>query len=245
MIENINVRSVSSVSSMISRDTSLASLGEALGEFKPYDSQLDIVEITGTRILKLLYQVNAKTKTKIQENAYVRLPTKHLTEEVVKANIDVLAVHVVKFLQEVEDKTIRADHAKGLLSVYTESLGISNLIESLETSNEGTRLTKDKIAEWFDAEILESLSLLFMDKMGVEDIDAISKQDESKILTILAAYKDKFQHLANPRHVFEDTDKLALIGVIEKCGAQNSSLGGRFMQKLKEAPKETVGLELL
>lgn len=37
--------------------TVLTTLGESLGEWKAYDSQLPIAEVKGTRIVKALYQV--------------------------------------------------------------------------------------------------------------------------------------------------------------------------------------------
>ena len=88
----------------------LAKLGEILGQFKAYDSQLPIAEIAGTRIVKCLYQVNSKTGKKMQENSYVRIPCKHLTEELIVSSIASLSPYILSYLQELEAGMIKEEH---------------------------------------------------------------------------------------------------------------------------------------
>lgn len=224
----------------------LAKLGEKLGEFKAYDSQLPIAEITGTRIVKCLYQVSPKTGKKLRENSYVRVPTKHLTEEHVISSIAILSPFILTWLQELEDKEIKLGHSKGLLSLHTDSLSMDKLIERLEESNISARLTKEKIGQWFDAFMLTDLTELVADKMGISASDAdISDADIVKLEKVLLAYRGKFESLAGGKTFINEDDCLAMIGVIGKCGnAASSMLGIRFNSKLEGMMKKDEELLL-
>ncbi len=218
---------------LIARDQQLASLGEELGTYKPYDSQMTLAEISGTRTVKCLYRADPKKPAdKQRQSVYVRVPTKHLTEELVTANIAELAPYVTGWLQSLEDTVIKEQHRQGLLSVYTESLSIDALIEYLEETQESGRLTKDKIGAWFDTDIADNLSLLFADKMGLGDQP--SDMELAKLAAIIGAYKGKFCALASGKAFFEPSDREALIKVIHSCEAGGTNLGARFIARLSK-----------
>ncbi len=209
----------------------LEKLGEVLGQFKAYDSQLPITEIKGTRIVKCLYQLNPKTKTKAQENAYVRLPTKHLTEEHIVSRITELSPYVLAMLQEVEDKKIKEEHKNGACQVFTDYLTLDGIIELLEASSESSRLNKDKIEAWFSDKLEDTLAELFGAKMGISENS--SEHDILKLAQVINAYKAKFATLVSPKAYLKEEDCLAMIRVIESVEeAKNSVLGARFIAKL-------------
>lgn len=224
---------------LIARDQQLASLGEELGVYKPYDSQMVLADITGTRAVKCLYRTDPKKPASQQnQSVYVRVPTKHLTEELVTANIAELAPYVTGWLQGLEDTIIKEQHKRGQLSVYTESLSIDALIEYLEETQESGRLTKDKIGAWFDTDIADNLSLLFADKMGLSDQP--SDIELAKLAAIIGAYKGKFCALASGKAFFEPSDREALIKVIHSCEAASSNLGSRFIARLSKMTEKKV-----
>ena len=222
--------------------------GEKLGEYKLYDSQLELLDIAGTRVVKCLYQVNSKTGKKKQPSAYVRIPTKHLTEELIVERIENLVPYVLVFLQEQEDLAIKAEHSAGLLQLYTEKLGIDLLLEQLEAMQEGKRLNKDKIDSWFTSEIEPSLLDKFVTKLGIDD--NVSNEVLLKLDLIIRAYRKKFTSLASGKTFINANDCASMITVINDCTdskAESSSLiGARLLTRLKKmSSKEDNLLESL
>jgi predicted transcriptional regulator len=228
---DLNQASSGITAALIARDNLLSSLGETLGEFKAYSNDLPIADITGTRIVKCLYQLNKATGTKAGDNSFVRIPTKHLTEAIIVERVTELSPYILAYLQ-------------GSLSVYTEYLSVDKLIAGLEASEAGARLTKEKVEAWFIESMEDNLKLLICDKMNI--VDSITSEQEQKIQLMVNAYKLKFVSLANPKTVLVVADRDAMINVITKCEAQDSLLGARFIAKItgmKEAIQEQL-LEL-
>lgn len=220
------------VSATAAMNEQLTKLGEKLGEWKAYDAQLPLAEIDGTRIVKALYQVNKGTGKKAQENSYVRVPTKHLTEEKLVARIAELSPYVLSWLQELEALELRAAHKKGQLNVFCGNLSLDSLIQKLEESEAGARLNKEKIEAWYDAHILESLTVLFAGKMGITE--HASEEQLVKLELVLNAYKAKFASLASGKVYIKEADCLAMITVITNCEAEGSLLGARFISRLEK-----------
>ena len=209
----------------------LERLGETLGQFKEYNSQLPLADITGTRIVKCLYKENPKTGKKIAENSYVRIPVKHLSEEHIVTRIAELAPHVLAWLQEQEDRDIKLGHSKGLLQVHTSLMSMDLIIEKLEEANLSTRLTKEKIGEWFDTAMSPTLQVLIADKMNLPDTAGVAELE--KLDRIVAAYKGKYESLAGGKTLISKDECISMIDVIVKCGADTSLLGAKFIARLE------------
>lgn len=218
-------------SQVMKEELALAGLGEELGHFKAYDSQLSIATITGTRIIKCLYQASPKTGKKAQENAYVRVPTHHLTEEHILASIAELTPYVLTWLQGLEDIAIKDIHKKGGLSVFPASLSLDKIISALEESSEGARLNKEKIEAWFTDMLEEELTEQFALKMKLNEDS--TTEELAKLQLVLDAYKSKFASLAGGKTYIKPEDCTALIGVIAAVPAASTSLLGiRFTTRL-------------
>jgi len=222
--------------------TTLKDLGEVLGAPKAYDSQLPIADIAGTRIVKCLYQAAKATGKKKAENTYYRVPTKHLTEELVVSRIAELSPYVLSYLQEQEDKEIKAYHAKGGQQVYTESLSIDKIIEALEASEAGARLNKEKIEAWFTECLQDSLAVAFAARLGITENS--SEQELVKLELVLNAYKAKFASLAGGKTYIKEADCIAMISVVVKAEAEQSLLGKRFIARLESMKKKEDDLLL-
>jgi hypothetical protein len=236
---NVNNAPVVEVNNTELLSVTLEKLGEKLGEYKPYDSQLPIAEIEGTRIVKCLYQVSktgANAGKKVAENSFVRIPTKHISEEMIVARIAELTPYVLSYLQSIEDSIIKEEHKSGLLNLYVDGLSIDKIIEALEASEAGARLTKDKVNEWFTLEVRDNLVLLFSDKMGLGDNP--SEQELDKLGNIIAAYRKKFESLAGGKSAIKEEDCIAMIAVIKSCEADKSIIGSRFIAKLDKLAKK-------
>lgn len=203
--------------------------------WKEYDSQLAIPEVAGTRIVKALYQVSPKTGKKARENSYVRIPTVHLTEDMIVARVAELSPYFLGFLQGVEDTVLKNAHKEGALNVFAPSLTIDALIEHLEASEAGQRLNKEKIGAWFDASISSYLLVAFMAKMGVSE-ETIQPEQAARLEQVLGAYKAKFESLAGGKAAIKEEDALSMVGVIEKAAEEagaSTAIGTRFIARLK------------
>lgn len=231
------VQSGTKLSETQERNSQLEKLGEKLGQWKLYDSQLTLAEVTGTRIVKALYQVNKKTGKKLQENSYCRIPTKHLTEEIIVDRVTELSPFILEWLQEVESLMIREEHSKGSLQVFTEYLSLDKLISHLEEKQLSGRLNKDKISAWFTDYLLDELALKFAARLQITGES--SELELAKLDAVLAAYKAKFELLASPKVFLKEEDCLAMITVIQSCEkAAGSLLGKQFITKLQGMNKK-------
>ena len=210
--------------------TTLNALGENLGEWRAYDSQLPIAEIKGTRIVKALYQLNPKTGLKAQENAFARIPTSHLSALSVTNELTALMPHFLAYLQTVETDMLKEEHKKGQLNVFTEGLSLNKIINKLEATSDTARLTKVDIESWYVNEIQEPLTVLFAAKMGLDENSG--EAELVRLEKVLGAYKAKFASLASPKVFFKDADCVAMVNVINSCKAEDTSIGSRFLVKL-------------
>lgn len=242
-VAQAELSAASIVSATAKRNELMATLGEKMGEWKAYDSQLTIPEIAGTRIVKALYQTNAKTGKKLRENSYVRLPTSHITEEVVVARISELSPYVLAWLQELEAIELRTQHKKGQLAVFISGLSLDSIIAKLEESEAGARLNKEKIEAWYDSYLLNSLTVLFASKMGIGDTP--SEEQLAKLEIVLNAYKAKFASLASGKVYIKESDCKAMLVVIRSDeDAAVSLLGMRFIARLEKMQEKEDDLLL-
>ena len=222
---------------------------EALGEFLPYDSQLPIKEVKDTRIVKCLYQVITSGINKGKKkgiNSYTRIPSNHLTEEVIISRVAELSPFILEWLQSVESEGIKKYHSAGGSKVFLAGLSLDSIIETLEESSLGGRLNKEKIKEWFDEVVKPNLALLFADKLGLDtnDLDSnFNQANREKLEKVLELYSIKFQSLAGGKTFIEKADAKSMIDVIKGTEADISLLGKKFIIKLtKMHEKKEVDL---
>lgn len=211
-------------------------LGEQLGEFQNYNSQIVPAYIEGTRIVKCCYKhtKNMKEEDK-RTNQYVRIPD-HISEDTVVENIEVLMDHIIGFLQETEDEMIKADHKAYVSRVYTEYLNIDKIVAYLDEQETSGRLTKEKIAAWFETELKDKLTEAFKEKT----------QDEVKIAAIIKQYQAKFESLAGGRTFVNKSDCDSMLKAMEVAEVFDTALGKKFKKRLEGMEeKETDLLESL
>lgn len=203
-----------------------------LGEYLPYDSQLPIAEIAGTRIVKCLYRRDPKVAASTAKvSVYVRIPSKHINEEAILNNFPALLPHIISYLESMEDELIKKEHASGLLRFYHEKLSFDAIIEQLESSNEGARLTKEKIEDWFVDIIESNLMSAFLAKLGL-DPDSLDEAQLLKLELVLKAYKGKFSSLAGGKTYLKPADCAALLKVLADCDSTKSNIGARLSSRL-------------
>lgn len=173
-----------------------------LGKFRPLTNETTIAVDKDTRAIKCNY------KGKDTNNAYVVIPTEHLSATNIVSARDILDPYVVQWLQSQEDAMIKADHKKGLLSVATEYLSLDKIIAYMEKVNPLVKLTKDQVIEWFDTYVKDEI----ISRLVKNDIIAADKQ-----APYLVQYRDKFVAIIGSRTRIEEQDKVVLKELIEFC----------------------------
>ena len=211
-------------------------LGVSTGDletFRPYDSALPVPELKGYRTVKCLYKMNPRTKKAAGENSYIRVAD-YITEDLVIGKVQELASVIVGYLQTEEDKLIKGYHLSGVTGVKESDLTIDAIIEAIEASGTSQRLNKEKIENWFTAELESPLLNLFAERLQIADSDNPTDEELESLQTVLTAYKSKFVGLASGKTHYREPDIKALQGVLHSTGAENTFIGGRFSVRLEK-----------
>jgi hypothetical protein len=186
---------------------------QVLGNFYDYSSQMELPEITGTRIVKCQYK-SSKGK-EARQAQYVRIPD-YISEDTVADNIGELMPYIVNWLQDSEDSMIKVDHAKGLTQVYVDGLGVEKIMTFLEISGSGNRLNGDKIAAWFSADLEGLIKSKLFERLGINpNQENVSETDKQKVELITQSYLDKLVSLASPKTTMSEANCEVLIKLIE------------------------------
>lgn len=204
----------------------------------------------GYRVAKLMYKVNPKTGKAAADNACLIVP--HITESEVRENIDSLIKHVVTMLESEQDKIIRSYHLDKVSFVEPSQIDIPAIITALETVAVSGRLNKDMITVWFDQYILNELTTLCADNLGLtaDTLETALADKESRLNLMLKAYKDMLVKLASNTTIYQPPQAEKLLKAIELCVADSEEAKAdtvtvRLMDKLSNQMKPVDMVELL
>jgi len=223
-------------------NTALLSL---CGEFKPLTDKTVIKEIEGTRTVEVSYQTSSKTGKKIRENAYIRIPSGHITNETIQENMDELLPFVVSYLQSIEDKWIKAEHKNGRDNIYPAGLGMPRIFQLLEEADEGGRFNKEQLEAWFTDTLESTLIANLQIKLGIDDLESAEAEDLEKLQAVVNGYKAVFSSLAAPKASIlkEDAQRmLILIGLEFADPAEQDALTRKIVVKINRAIAESSKL---
>ena len=106
-----------------------------------------------------------------------------------------LNAYLVQCMQDVQDKVIRRVTDGGRNIITDSDIAMDVLAQYLEETDENIgRISKDKIAAWFDASMADTLMLAFADRLGVSDNP--TPDEAKKLEQTCKGYKDVFGTLA-------------------------------------------------
>lgn len=182
--------------------------------FRPYDSQLPIPELAGFRTVKCLYKIAKTGKNAGKaagENSYIRIAD-GITETVVAERIAELAPYLTSYLQEQENLLVKNLHKAGMTVVSPKQYGLDAVIAMLEEAGTASRMNKEMIETWFDADLSDTLLVAFAEKMGLDE--NMTAEDEEKLQTIVAVYKAKLGSLASPKVFYKEEEVEMLLKAI-------------------------------
>lgn len=222
-----------------------AAQGEAadFNTFRPYDSQLgDQPTLAGYRNVKCLYKTNAKTGKVAADNSQIRVED-NITEAVIVERIKELAPYLVGYLQGEQDKIVKRLHLAGMTVLSPKQYALDSVVAALEASGTSQRLNKEQIEAWFADTMYEPLLVAFADKMGI--VESPTAEQQTKLDTVLAVYRNKLGSLASGKTHYREEEADMLLKAIAVTGAEDSSIGARFVARLTKMKETTTDSLLL
>lgn len=154
-----------------------------------------------------------------------------------------LRPYIVQLVQDTQDKILRSLYESSdgsLSSVSDDDLSMDQVIAYLQSESAGDRLTKERIAEWFDSSMKDNLTVVIMEKLGTEDLEDI------RIAQHIAGYKGLFASLSKDTGHINPVQNKALLKALEVT-ATDDEISKRITSKLEKmmnAPKIEDLLEL-
>lgn len=221
---------------------------ETAGQFFPYNAVAGTPTApTGFRQVTVNYKQTASMKLKnveARENVYVTVPADHISVAQVIENIETLAPFVSAYLSTVEDSTIRAYHKDGGTQVFTETLTLAKILETIEET--GSSINGEQITDWFTDSVAGSLLNVLADKLGADDAGSLTEEQQAKVKQVINSYLAQFISLASGKTMIQEAQRVRLAKCLEITGANTSALGIRFISRFaKMATKEQEALESL
>jgi len=135
--------------------------------------------------------------------------------------------------------------AKDGLRVFTDTLSIAKCITTLEDAG-ATGLNGEQITVWFTDTIAVPLYTVLFDKVQDGSTTPLTEAGEAKIATAIQSYLDMFISLASGKTQLIEKQRTQLAKCLELTGADESSLGVRFIARFaKMAQKEQEALDSL
>lgn len=165
------------------------------GESKPMQDQ---------RLAKITYKPRGNKPAKFP-SVCVSVPQINVSE--VENNIKRLLPHIGTMLENAQDGVIRSmyESSEGQLKeVSDDDLNLNSILAFLEAEATGSRLTADKIKEWFKAEVAENLTVVLAEKLGFQDMNDAQLETIGKHLNV---YAEAFASL-NGKLVFMPQDRV-------------------------------------
>lgn len=152
-----------------------------------------------------------------------------ISDVAIRGNLDRLMPHVVAMIYKVQDDIIRERIAGKAVHVTNAEISVESCCNWLEEVENGGRMTKVGLQSWFDATLVESLTVRLADKMGISDTPTAA--EVSKVDALVAEYKDKISALAGGKTSYSPKLAKSLIAAVELVPSDDD-IGVKLTAKL-------------
>jgi len=159
--------------------------------------------LTGQRLARVLYK---PSKTNACKYASVCVSIPFIDKGHVQENLGKLEPYITAMLENAQDSLIKSlyESAEGELDMIIDAdISVDALISFMAAEAAGDRITKDRIVAWFDSQVAENLSVVFAEKLQLDDVDSPVIKGHLKV------YRDVLSMLAGGKTVL---DKKQIIG---------------------------------
>jgi len=192
--------------------------------------------LSGQRLAKIGYKTGkGKTEAKFK-SVCVSLPV--IADDRIKEQIPLLMDSIRQLCEDTQDKIIRGLYESrngNLDSVSEDDIGMIAIIGYLDSDNQGGRLTKEFLVEWFNANAMDNTAALiaealkYGDDLSEEQLKTIEKHVNGyrEVIASLAGGKTmlNLKQIAGLRKVFdtiepEDDTTIKLRKRIDKMEAE-------------------------
>ena len=190
------------------------------GESKP---------LSGQRLAKVGYKDRGGKKAKFS-SICVSVPQLEVAD--IESKLQRLMPHIGTMLENAQDGVIRSlyESSEGSLrNVSDDEISIDACIAFLEAERNGSRLTKELIAEWFDSEVKDNLSVIIAEKLGFEELNETQMQVVNKHLQV---YKDILASLSGGRTILGDKQLAACEKAITLAGSADSDVAKKLQARI-------------
>jgi hypothetical protein len=141
---------------------------------------------------------------------------------------------IVDVLEGLRSRIISSLHAGNKL-ISDEAIGVTAMLATAKLVVEGSRMTKEAIGVWFDADLALLVSARIREKMA-----GIS---EDKVAKLVSGYRTAFESLSAREVAISDEVKASLLKAMDLLPEDyDSVMGGKVLAKLvaAEEPKEIL-----
>lgn len=179
------------------------------GESKAFENQ---------RLAKITYKPRGKNAAKFP-SVCVSVPA---VPELDDVQVSRMMPHIQAICANAQDGIIRSmyESSDGTLKEVSDSdISIDSVIAYLEAEATGSRLTAEKIKEWFKADVAENLTVMLAEKLGFSEMNDAQMETIGKHLN---AYADVFASLAG-KMVSLDQNKITKLRAALALGKDDES----------------------
>lgn len=136
---------------------------------------------------------------------------------------DIIRAYMEQCIMDVQDKCIRKVTDGGRNIITDSDISMDALAIFLEETDENIgRISKDRIAAWFDASLADTLMLAFAERLGVSD--NATPDQVRKLEQVCRGYKDVFAGLAAKAPSVEPKVGASLLKAVDMIPADAFSL---------------------
>ena len=163
--------------------------------------------LTGQRLAKVGYKSTKKNPAKFT-SICVSVPMVDPAELV----LDRWTSHIKTLMENAQDGIIRSlyESSNGnLSSVSDDELNEAACLAFLDAESNGGRMTKEFLANWFDSNLAENLTVAIMEKLNTENLEDV------RIVKAIKAYKDMITALSGGATFYQPEQVKSLQKAIE------------------------------
>ena len=184
---------------------------------------------TGQRLARISYKT-PKDGKKLFESVCVSVPPLAIDLTTVP---DAITPHMASWLQDVQDKIIRARYEDGARTISDSDITIECCIAFLEQDAKGNRLTKEFLLEWFASKMADNLMLAISDKLKLSDTP--SEAETKRVEQMLNAYRDSVAALSGGKTAYTVEKAMKLQKAVELADDDETKV--KLIAKLQEMQK--------
>lgn len=181
----------------------------------------------GQRLATVTYKVDKKTGVK-PESVCASIPM--VSNEAITANLTAFIPHIAALVERTQDNIIRTLHESKCSTVSDDAISIAAVLEYLNDTASGGRLTKAMVCEWFDNEIADNLALALATKLGVSEQP--TNEQSAYIETMLASFRNSIGALSAGATKYDPATCGQLIKALSFAPADDA-LSVRFIARLE------------